>query len=91
MHLVEFAFAKPPRAPELTSDVLLAELWAACGPDDGVEHVRVHASRAGARGVVFLLAPDEESAVRRCRAVCQRALALSSALGGWRLARPAGA
>ncbi|MEU4068245.1 hypothetical protein AB0F25_38620 [Streptomyces wedmorensis] len=88
MHLVEFAFAKPPGAPDLSSDALLAELWAACGPDDGVEHVRVHASRAGARGVAFLLAPDEASAVRRCRAVCRRALALSPALGGWRLAGP---
>lgn len=86
VHLVEFAFAKPPHAPDLSSDVLLAELWAACRPDDGVEHVRVHASRAGARGVVFLLAPDEASAVRRCRALCRRALVLSPALGGWRLA-----
>ncbi|OKJ48576.1 hypothetical protein AMK27_37955 [Streptomyces sp. CB02009] len=86
MHLVEFAFAKPPQAPDLSSDVLLAELWAACRPDDGVEHVRVHASRAGARGVAFLLAPDEASAVRRCRALCRRALVLSPALGGWQLA-----
>jgi hypothetical protein len=53
-----------------------------------VEHVRVHASRAGARGVAFLLAPDEASAARRCRAVCRRALVLSSALRDWRLTHP---
>lgn len=89
VHLVEFAFSKPPEAPDLSSDALLAELWAACGPDDGVEHVRVHASRAGARGVAFLLAPDKASAVRRCRAVCRRALAVSPTLRGWRFTGPA--
>ncbi|MFJ9829510.1 hypothetical protein ACIRSU_34815 [Streptomyces sp. NPDC101160] len=88
MHLVEFAFAKPPRAPELSSDALLAALWAVCGPDDGLEHVRVHTSRAGARGAVFVLAASEASAVRQCRAVCLRALAVSAALGDWRLTYP---
>jgi hypothetical protein len=88
VHLVEFVFAKPPEAPVLSSDTLLSELWAVCEPDDGVEHVRVHASRAGARGVAFLLAPDEASAARRCRAVCRRALVLSSALRDWRLTHP---
>ncbi|MEU2282388.1 hypothetical protein ABZ614_10700 [Streptomyces sp. NPDC013178] len=91
MHLVEFAFAKPREAPELSSDALLAALWAVCGPDDGVEHVRVHTSRAGARGAAFLLAPDEASAVRQCREVCRRALALSAALRDWRLTHPVGA
>ncbi|MFJ3906222.1 hypothetical protein [Streptomyces sp. NPDC090025] len=89
MHLVEFAFTKPPEAAEPSHDALLAALWAACGPDDGVEHVRVHTSRAGARGAAFLLAPNGAHAVRRCRAVCQRALAGSPVLHGWRLVRPA--
>ncbi|MFE1272551.1 hypothetical protein [Streptomyces sp. NPDC058757] len=88
MHLVEFAFTKPPDAPEASHDALVAALWAVCGPDDGVEHVRVHTSRAGARGAAFLLAPDGAHAVQRCRAMCQRALAGSPVLHGWRLARP---
>ncbi|MFJ9810766.1 hypothetical protein ACIRTB_21315 [Streptomyces sp. NPDC101158] len=88
MHLVEFTFAKPPRAPEISSDAVLAALWAVCGPADGVEHIRVHASRAGARGAAFLLAPDEAQAVRQYRAVCRRALAASAALRDWRLALP---
>ncbi|MFD3470871.1 hypothetical protein ACFWWM_31830 [Streptomyces sp. NPDC058682] len=85
MHLVEFAFAKPQDAPVLSGDVVLAALWSAAGPDDGVEHIRLHMSRAGARGAAFLLASDGESAVRQCRAVCRRALGISTALRDWRL------
>ncbi|MEU1228973.1 hypothetical protein [Streptomyces sp. NPDC005828] len=88
MHLVEFTLTKPPEAPEPSSDELIAALRAVCRPDDGVEHVRVHPSRAGARGAVFLLAPDAASAVRQCRAVFRRALSVSEALRGWRLAHP---
>ncbi|MGW3361199.1 hypothetical protein ACWDFL_38510 [Streptomyces bungoensis] len=89
MDLVEFAFTEPHDERELSGDVVLAALWAVCDPDDGMEHIRLHTSRAGARGAAFRLAPDEPSAVRQCRAVCRRALAVTAALSAWRLTCPA--
>ncbi|MFD0268850.1 hypothetical protein ACFVGY_20110 [Streptomyces sp. NPDC127106] len=88
MHLVEFALTKPPSAPDVSADALLGALRAGCEHGDGVEHLRVHAARSGARGVAFLLAPDGASAVEQCRTMCLRALARSAELAGWGLARP---
>ncbi|MFE3996852.1 hypothetical protein ACFXPW_34960 [Streptomyces goshikiensis] len=88
MHLVSFTLTKPRGAPDVPAEALLRALWEACGSDDGVEHLRVHPARSGARGVAFLIAPDAASAVARCRAVCRRALARSAELPGWELAGP---
>lgn len=70
------------------SDALLAGLWTVCGPDDRVKHAGVHASRAGARGVAFLLAPDKASPARRCRAVCRAGSGGVARLRGWRFTGP---
>ncbi|NXY97865.1 hypothetical protein HYE82_26525 [Streptomyces sp. BR123] len=89
MHLVEFSLTKPPNAPDVSADALLGALWAGCEHGDGVEHLRVHAARSGARGVAFLLAPSGASAIEQCRTMCLRALTRSGHLTGWALARPA--
>ncbi|MER5570612.1 hypothetical protein ABT083_31140 [Streptomyces goshikiensis] len=89
MHLVEFALTKPQSAPDVTAEALLRVLWEACEPGDGLEHLRVHTARSGARGVAFLLAPDTASAIAHCRGLCGRALARSAELPGWELTRPA--
>lgn len=89
MHLVEFAFSKPQSAPDASVDALLRALWEVSVPADGLEHLRVHAARSGARGVAFLCAPDAATALAHCRGVCQRALERSAELSGWKLAHPA--
>ncbi|GAA3125229.1 hypothetical protein GCM10020254_85660 [Streptomyces goshikiensis] len=50
VHLVSFTLTKPRGAPDVPADALLRALWEACGSDDGVEHLRVHPARSGARG-----------------------------------------
>ncbi|MGW1776688.1 hypothetical protein [Streptomyces sp. NPDC002104] len=89
MHLVEFALTKPQSAPAVSADALLHALWEVCEPGDGLEHLRVHTARSGARGVAFLIAPDAASALAHCRGLCRRALERSAELPGWELARPA--
>ncbi|XIE79120.1 hypothetical protein AB6O49_15885 [Streptomyces sp. SBR177] len=84
---MEFVLAKPPRAPGILEAASLDALWSACLPEDGVEHIRVHASRAGARGVLFCLAPDVELAVERSRALCHRAVTERPEFTGWQVAR----
>ncbi|WP_377267737.1 hypothetical protein [Peterkaempfera sp. SMS 1(5)a] len=64
-----------------TADVLSALEQAAVG--EGVEHIRIHLSRAGARGVFFVVAADQEAARRVCAAVCTRACTESPLLQGW--------
>ncbi|MFE4639163.1 hypothetical protein ACFRJ1_38070 [Streptomyces sp. NPDC056773] len=91
MHLVEFALTKPSGAPDAVADTVLRALWESCESGDGLEHLRVHTARSGARGVAFLLAPDAAGAVARCRELCVRALARSGELAGWELARPTAA
>ncbi|MCY0952975.1 hypothetical protein [Streptomyces sp. H27-S2] len=88
MHLVEFSLTKPSGAPDAAADAVLRALWEACESGDGLEHLRVHTGRSGARGVAFLLAPDAAGAVARCRELCGRALTRSAGLAGWELARP---
>ncbi|MFF3017249.1 hypothetical protein [Streptomyces sp. NPDC057939] len=86
MHLIEFVLSRPSRGESsLPERALLAALWAADLPGDGIEHIRVHPSRAGARGIVFCLAEDGVSATLRVRALCARALAQAPPLNGWRL------
>ncbi|MEV6975735.1 hypothetical protein [Kitasatospora sp. NPDC093806] len=50
---------------------------------EGPEHVRVHGSRAGARGVMFVIAPNPDTARDLCLAVCARAIAGTPELTGW--------
>ncbi|MFF4321395.1 hypothetical protein [Streptomyces sp. NPDC001568] len=84
MHLIEFVLSRPaPGRPSPAERDLLDALWAASRPCDGIEHIRVHASRAGARGVVFCLAADSARAALQTRALCERALAEAPLLDGW--------
>ncbi|MER7515643.1 hypothetical protein [Streptomyces sp. NPDC126499] len=87
MYLVEFLLAKPPTAPEASESATLSALRSASLPGDGVEHIRLHMSRAGARGVFFCLAPDPVHAMARVDAVCRRALETCPALRGWQTVR----
>lgn len=50
---------------------------------DGPEHVRVHGSRAGARGVMFVIAPSPDIARALCLIVCVQAIARTPQLEGW--------
>ncbi|MFI5529612.1 hypothetical protein ACIA8O_13850 [Kitasatospora sp. NPDC051853] len=79
----EFILTRPRHAPQVTEHVLLQELWQACGPTDRVEHIRVHVSRAGAKGVVFSLAADPSRARTECQELCLRALSQSPHLRAW--------
>lgn len=86
MYLIEFSFTQPPpREEALPERMLLGVLWSTARPGDGIEHIRVHPSRAGARGVVFCLAQDGEQATTRVRALCERALCGNPTLHGWSL------
>ncbi|MEV7420701.1 hypothetical protein [Streptomyces sp. NPDC089919] len=90
MHLIVFVLSgpAPPAAPAPTEQELLTALWGAARPADGIEHIRVHPSRAGARGVAFCLADDAGRATGRVRALCERALHTSDLLHGWHLTEP---
>ncbi|MET9951987.1 hypothetical protein ABZ135_10630 [Streptomyces sp. NPDC006339] len=90
MYLVEFVLAKPATAPEAPESAALNALWSVCLPEDGVEHIRLHTSRAGARGVFFLLAPHPERAVSRASEVCDRALERCPEFRGWETTRVGG-
>lgn len=81
----EFVLTKPPGAPPVSESTLLRELWRATGPADSVEYIRVHLSRAGAKGVVFSVAADPEHARKECLALCRRALFRSPHLSDWTL------
>ncbi|MFJ7272486.1 hypothetical protein ACIQV3_38650 [Streptomyces sp. NPDC099050] len=86
MYLIAFNFSQPPPREELLPErALLGALWSMTQPGDGIEHIRVHPSRAGARGVVFCLAQDGGQAATRVRALCERALREAPALHGWLL------
>ncbi|QES51904.1 hypothetical protein DEJ50_32730 [Streptomyces venezuelae] len=86
MHLVEFTLSRPPASGQaLPEQTLLDVLWSASRPGGGIEHIRVHPSRAGARGVVFCLAADGRQALLRVRSLCERAVNQAPALHGWRL------
>ncbi|MFF3216117.1 hypothetical protein ACFYYB_36575 [Streptomyces sp. NPDC002886] len=78
-------------APQALEHASLDALRSACLPQDGVEHIRIHTSRAGARGIFFCRAPDLEQAVSRTYAVCRRALELRPEFRGWEIARVTGA
>ncbi|MFJ7272333.1 hypothetical protein ACIQV3_37850 [Streptomyces sp. NPDC099050] len=91
MYLVEFLLAKPPMAPQALEGASLEALRSLCLPQDGVEHIRIHTSRAGARGVFFCRAPDLDQAVSRTYAVCRRALELRPEFRGWEITRVTGA
>lgn len=53
---------------------------------DGVEHVRVHSTRLGVRGVAFFLeAVPLEEAQRQCRLLCLEAVASAAEVSEWRI------
>ncbi|MGW7318411.1 hypothetical protein [Streptomyces sp. NPDC054854] len=86
MHLIEFVLSRPsPGRPSPPERDLLDALWAVSRPSDGIEHIRVHASRAGARGVAFCVATDSVRAALQTRSLCERALAEVPLLDGWLL------
>lgn len=74
-------------APQALERASLNALRSVCLPQDGVEHIRIHTSRAGARGVFFCHAPDLEHAVSRTYAVCRRALELYPEFRDWEITR----
>ncbi|MEU6235628.1 hypothetical protein [Kitasatospora sp. NPDC047058] len=83
MHVVHFTMTRPRDAPVPAAGTVTAALRTAARLHDGPEHVRVHGSRAGARGVMFVLAPNPDTARALCLAVCVQAIAGTPELTGW--------
>ncbi len=82
MHIISFTLSRADRGPLPTREELTGALERAAVAQ-GVEHVRVHVSRAGARGVMFVLARSSASAAEVCLTVCRRALADSPLMRDW--------
>ena len=68
----------------IASDTLISALRRT-GEKDGLEHARLHMSRAGARGVLFMSAPTPSAARNQCRELVARTLAEEPSLTGWQL------
>ncbi|MFF3323007.1 hypothetical protein [Streptomyces sp. NPDC002889] len=86
MHLVAFRIVapSPPVAPD-EARALRVALEQAVDARRGAEHVRVHTSRDGALGVLFVLAPGPVEARAHCLSLCAEALAGEPQLSGWRI------
>lgn len=78
--LVEFR-AKGRFAPG-AAELLAARLHHVGSGDGSLLHLRLHPSRAGAVGGLFLTG-DVRTAEVRCRELCRRALAGEPGLQGW--------
>ncbi|MCG6498007.1 hypothetical protein [Kitasatospora sp. A2-31] len=83
MHVVHFTMTRPRDAPVPADGTVAAALHAAAHLHRGPEHIRVHGSRAGARGVMFVIAPCPDTARALCLTVCAQAIARTPELTGW--------
>lgn len=84
MYLVSFRIVAPcPPVAEAEALALRVALEGARLTRHGVEHVRVHTSRSGGVGVLFLRAPGPAEARAYGLALCAEALAGVPQLGGW--------
>ncbi|MER7847137.1 hypothetical protein ABTZ03_24660 [Kitasatospora sp. NPDC096077] len=83
MLVIPFTLNRPRAAPVPADGTVTAALRAAALLHEGPEHLRVHESRAGARGVLFAIAPSMDAARALCLAVCARAIAETPELTGW--------
>ncbi|MFI5801296.1 hypothetical protein [Streptomyces sp. NPDC051561] len=87
MHLVAFRISAPnPPADPAEAQALCAALKQEVDAYRGAEHVRVHTSRDGTLGVLFLLAPGPAEARAHCLEICTAALAGVPQLSRWRIA-----
>ena len=73
-------------APAPGAELVVAALLGAAAPGDGLEHVRLHSSRAGAVAVLFLARRADVPVLADCRELCVRALRAEPLLRGWTLA-----
>ncbi|MGW6564476.1 hypothetical protein [Streptomyces sp. NPDC054975] len=85
MQLVAFRIAAPRPVTPDEAQLLRTALQRAVTTHHSAEHVRVHTSRGGAVGVLFLLAPDPAAARAHCLSLCAEALAGEAELSGWRV------
>jgi len=69
----------------IASDALISALWRAGAEHGSLEHARIHISRAGARGVLFMSAPTLATAREQCRQLLARTLVDEPSLAGWQL------
>jgi hypothetical protein len=83
MHAISFSMSCSDGTSEEARRILTSALTRSGEEQEGLEHIRVHTSRAGARGVMFLIAPDVDQARLGCLAVCERAIATTAELAGW--------
>lgn len=86
MYLVAFHIVapRPPVAPSEARTLRVA-LEQAVHAHRCAEHVRVHTTRSGALGVLFVLAPGPVEARAHCLSLCAEALAGEPRLSGWRV------
>jgi hypothetical protein len=83
VHVVHFTMTRPRDAPVPAEGAVTGALRAVARLHQGPEHIRVHGSRAGARGVMFVIAPNPETARAVCLIVCIQAIARTPELAGW--------
>ncbi|MBC3840510.1 hypothetical protein GXW82_10475 [Streptacidiphilus sp. 4-A2] len=83
MHVISFSMSCPDGVSDEARRILTPALTRSGEEQKGFEHLRVHTSRAGARGVMFLIAPAVDRARLDCLAICERAIATTAELAGW--------
>ncbi|MCX5403855.1 hypothetical protein OHA37_08155 [Streptomyces sp. NBC_00335] len=87
MYLVHAHLRRPAQGGELPSD-LRALVYESARPEDGVEHVSVHADESSAPVLgLFLTAGSLAQAEEHAAAVCTRLLRTHPELSGWILGR----
>lgn len=73
----------PPTTVRPTAAAVVDLLWLHARVGDGVSHIHVRAAPHGFDVVAFTVAPDQPSADRVARRMCEHALRSVPALSGW--------
>ncbi|GAA3427979.1 hypothetical protein ACWDTT_11045 [Streptosporangium sandarakinum] len=86
MYMVAASLTAPEGSPSPDGTVVSDVFWSLALPEDGLEHLRLATHRpARVDLVVFLRAPGEQEATKAARRLCDRVIATSSVLSGWRV------
>ncbi|GAA4760737.1 hypothetical protein GCM10023329_02390 [Streptomyces sanyensis] len=85
MFLIAASWSSPPPLPPTAEEKLRNALLQHDGSHGRLQHVRLHMSRGGARGVLFVSAQDSAAAESHVRALWAAVARSGGPVGGWRL------